>query len=291
MSRRFGALPGPVRGVFWMLMQAAAMAALLTAGRQLTFVMPAAEAAFFRGFIGLLVMLPWLMRVRLSVLWPPQWRLVALRSALAALGIIWAFAALAGLSVSDVVAIQFTHPLFVIVGAALILREAVPPRRWAAVAVGFAGALLIIRPGFADVSILVLAALGSAICNSGVQLVTKHVSQQIPGAVLAFYMNLFLAPSALVVAWDGWVWPGLAELPWLVAVGLLGTLAHIFLTRAFKAADASLVGPVDFMRLPMAAAFGWLLFRELSDLWTWIGAAVIILAVLHIARRETRTRA
>lgn len=291
LAARFAALPGPVRGVFWMMLQVVSMASLYVVVRKLTFTMPATEAAFFRGFMGLVVMLPWLARRRLAELWAPQWRFVALRSSLSAAGILCWFWALSGLPVTDVIAIQFTHPLFVIVGAALILRETVGPRRWAGVALGFIGMLVIIRPGLVDFNVLVLGALGSALSNSGVQLITKHVSANVTGGVLAFYMNLFLAPVALVLAWDGWVWPGWTELPWLIPVGLFGTLAHVFLTRALKAADASLVGPLDFIRLPIAAVFGWLMFGEFSDLWTWVGAGAIIASVLYITRRETRDAA
>ena len=108
------------------------------------------------------------------------------------------------------------------------------------------------------------------------------------GAVLVFYMNLLIIPAALPFAWSDWVWPSLPDLPWVLAVGLFGTIAHVFLARAMKAADASLVGPVDFMRLPIAALFGWILFTEFSDLWTWMGAVIIVAAVIFIIRREAR---
>jgi drug/metabolite transporter (DMT)-like permease len=187
-----------------------------------------------------------------------------------------------------VVAVQFTHPLFVVAGAALLLHETVGLRRWAGVAVGFAGAVLIVRPGFHAVNPLVFAVLVSAMFNAGVQLITKHVAGTVTGAVLAFYMNLMLAPLALVFAAPVWVWPTWADAPWVLAIGVFGTLAHIFLTRAMKAVDASLVSPVDFARLPLAALFGWVLFREFSDAWTWAGAVLIVGAVSWISRRETR---
>lgn len=289
------ALPAPARGMLWMLAQAASMCAMMAAARHLNLEgMSSHQVAFFRGLMGLLVMLPWLIatvRTRPSILLPGEWRLVLFRSALSVVGVLCWFLALAGMPISDVVAVQFTHPLFVVVGAALILREGVGGWRWGAVAVGFLGALIIIRPGYVPVNPLVFAVLASAMMNGGVQLVTKHVSPRISGAVLVFYMNLLLLPAALPFAWAGWVWPSAAEWPWVLAVGLFGTIAHVFLTRAMKAADASLVGPVDFLRLPIAALFGWLLFRELSDGWTWAGGLVIVAAVLVITRRETRLAA
>jgi len=175
-----------------------------------------------------------------------------------------------------------------VIGAVLILRERVGLWRWSAVAIGAVGALIIIRPGYSAADPLVYAVLFSAMMNGGVQLVTKHISGRVSGAVMAFYMNLLIMPVTLLFAWRDWVWPSPGELPWVLAVGLFGTLAHVFPARAMKTADASLVGPVDFIRLPIASLFGWILFSEFSDLPTWIGALTIVAAAIFIARREAR---
>lgn len=285
-------LSAPIRGMLWMLAQTSCMCAMMAAARQLSLDgMPTHEVAFFRGFIGCLVMLPWFvltLRREPEILHPPEWKLVLFRNILSVVGILFWFMALGGIPISDVVAVQFTHPLFVVIGAALILREGVGFWRWGAVAVGAIGALIIIRPGYLPANPLVYAVLASAMMNGGVQLVTKHISGRVSGAVMVFYMNLLILPLTLPFAWADWVWPSLADLSWVIAVGFFGTLAHVFLARAMKVADASLVGPVDFMRLPIAALFGWVLFNEFSDLATWVGALIIIAASLFIARREAR---
>jgi len=281
--------------MLWMLAQTTCMVAMMAATRKLSLGgMPTHEVAFFRGFFGLLVMLPWLvatLRTEPHILHPPDWKLVWFRNTLSVVGILFWFAALGGIPISDVVAVQFTHPLFVVIGAALILHERVGIWRWSAVAIGAIGALIIIRPGYLPANPLVYAVLFSAMMNGGVQLVTKHISGRVSGAVMVFYMNLLILPVCLPFAWADWVWPSLGDLPWVLAVGLFGTLAHIFLARAMKAADASLVGPVDFFRLPIATLFGWVLFAEYSDLPTWIGAVIIVVAAIVIARREARLTA
>lgn len=286
--KRFAALPAPARGVIWMLLQVISMVAMMTAVRALArHGIPGHESAFFRGFVGVLVMLPWVIRAAPGgALLPREWRWVGLRTVLASGGVLFWFLGLGGMPISDVVAVQFTHPLFVVAGAALLLGESVGGRRWSGVAIGLVGALMIVRPG-GQMNPLVFAVLASAMCNAGVQLVTKRVAGEVPGAVLAFYMNLVLAPVALVAALPVWVWPAWTDLGWIVVIGVFGTLAHIFLTRAFKAADASLAGPVDFARLPFGALAGWLLFDEFSDAWTWAGAVLIVASVLWIARRES----
>ena len=281
--------------MLWMLAQTTCMVAMMAATRRLSLGgMATHEVAFFRGFFGLLVLLPWLARVvrrEPHILHPPEWKLLWFRNTLSVIGILFWFMALGGIPISDVVAVQFTHPLFVVIGAALILRERVGVWRWSAVAIGAVGALIIIRPGYLPANPLVYAVLLSAMMNGGVQLVTKHIAGRVSGAVMVFYMNLLLLPVTLPFAWHRWVWPSPGDLPWVLAVGLFGTLAHVFLARAMKAADASLVGPVDFVRLPIASLFGWVLFAEYSDLPTWIGALVIVAAAIVIARREARRAA
>ena len=278
--------------MLWMLAQTTCMVAMMAAARHLSIGgMPTHEVAFFRGFFGLLVMLPWLvaiLRRDSHILHPPDWKLVWFRNTMSVVGMLFWFMALGGIPISDVVAVQFTHPLFVVIGAVLILRERVGLWRWSAVAIGAVGALIIIRPGYSPADPLVYAVLFSAMMNGGVQLVTKHISGRVSGAVMAFYMNLLIMPVTLLFAWRDWVWPSPGELPWVLAVGLFGTLAHVFPARAMKTADASLVGPVDFIRLPIASLFGWILFSEFSDLPTWIGALIIVAAAIFIAQREAR---
>ena len=285
-------LSAPLCGMLWMLAQTTCMVAMMAAARHLSIGgMPTHEVAFFRGFFGLLVMLPWLvaiLRRDSHILHPPDWKLVWFRNTMSVVGILFWFMALGGIPISDVVAVQFTHPLFVVIGAVLILRERVGLWRWSAVAIGAVGALIIIRPGYSPADPLVYAVLFSAMMNGGVQLITKHISGRVSGAVMVFYMNLLIMPVTLPFAWRDWVWPSPGELPWVLAVGLFGTLAHVFLARAMKTADASLVGPVDFIRLPIASLFGWILFSEFSDLPTWIGALIIVAAAIFIAQREAR---
>ena len=286
----FIALPPPVKGVAWMLAQTLSMCCMMLSVRYLAqdgFGGP--QMVFFRGLFGLLVLLPWLfhtLRRAPALLVPPEWKRVVLRGLIAVAGVIGWFTALTGMSVSDVVAVQFTAPVIMVIGAGLVLGETVGRWRWSAVAIGFIGVLIIIRPGYIPFNPLIIGALVSASSNATVQLMTKHIAMRVSGAVLIFYMNFLLMAVALAFAWPDWIWPHWRQLPTLLAIGLLGTLGHIFLARAMRHADASLLGPVDFMRLPIAAGLGWIVFGEFSDIETWIGAGVIFIAVLVITRRE-----
>lgn len=284
----FRALPAPAQGALWMLAEAATMTAMIASVRYVSATIPAHEIAFFRGLFGLFVQLPWLLRAGGHAFRPPMPKVVMMRSAFAVAGMMFWFVALAAMPISDAVALAFTAPLFAILGAGWFLGEAVGMRRWAVAAIGFFGVLIIVRPGLAELNPMALFVLLAALSNASVQVATRKLASVASGNLITFHMNLMLAPIALVFALPGWVTPAWSDWPWLAAVGLLGTLAHIFLTRAMAAADASLMSPIDFTRLPFAALYGWVLFGEASDLWTWLGAAVIFTTVIYNTRIEAR---
>ena len=99
-------------------------------------------------------------------------------------------------------------------------------------------------------------------------------------------MNLLMTPMSLIPALFVWRWPSPETLVYLAGIGLLATVAHLFLTRAYMRADASAIMPFDYMRLPFVAALGFLLYGEMPDAWTWTGAAIIAASAFYIARRE-----
>lgn len=279
-----------VKGMLWMLAQTICMCAMMACVRHLSFEgFSGPQLVFVRAATGLLVLLPWVtftIRTQPKLLFPTEWKFLTVRGLVAFCGVTAWFIALTGLSISDVVAVQFTHPLFVVIGAAFILREFVGTRRWIAVFAGILGVLIIIRPGYLPLEPLMICVLISAVSNASVQLITKHVAMQVSGAVMILYMNLVMAIGSLAVSFSYWIWPNWSYLVWMLAIGFFGTVAHIFLARAMKLADASFLGPVDFFRLPIASVFGWYMFGESSDLFTWIGAGVILTAVVLITKEK-----
>ncbi len=288
---RFETLPAPLRGVFWALLQVISFAAMAVSVRKLSIAMSAFEIMFFRGLIGLVFVAPWAIRVGPAGWRPPRPGLVTLRGVLLFAAVLAWFVAIGIIPVSDAVALQFTLPLFVVLGAGLFLGERVGPRRTLVVVVGFIGALVIIRPGLNQISPAVLFVFLSVVLYVTVHLMTKALAGEVSGSLLVFHMNLAMAPLGLICTFlfTGWTAPAWSDAPWLIVIGVTGALAHIFMTSAFRAADASFVEPIDFMRLPLTALFGWFLFGETSDFWTWIGAAIIFVAVSYNTRVETRT--
>lgn len=218
-------------------------------------------------------------------------RLYSVRVVVGLIGMVLWFAALAYIPVGQVTAIGFLAPIFGTVGAALILGETVRWRRWLATIVGFLGALIILRPGVAEISVGMWYALAAAVGMAAAGLLIKSLTgRDDPDKVVMISVCLqtpiMAIPAILVWEWfEPWLWAA------FVAIGIVGMLGHITLTRAFRAADASLVMSLEFARLPFAVLLGFVLFGELIDLWTWIGAGVIFAASVYTAHRERQTRA
>ncbi|MGQ0676235.1 MAG: DMT family transporter [Rhodospirillales bacterium] len=252
--------------------------------------LPPTEVAFFRCFFSLLVMLPWIARYGVSSMKTQRLKLYSLRALLAMVSMICWFTAVATIPLAEATALSFTGPLFATAGAALILRETVGWRRWSAVIVGFAGVLIVVQPGAASLSLGASLALASALLAAAGMLMVKSLSRTEPTPAIVAYMMIYLTPLSLIAALPVWQWPPLALLPWLVALGVVGALAHLCFTHALAAADASAVMPYDYLRLPAAAAMAFLAFAEVPTVWTWIGGAVIALSTMYIAQREMALR-
>ena len=246
------------------------------------------EVAFFRNFFALLFMLPWLLRVGRSGLATKRlgghvWR------ALFGLGAMFCwFYSVTLMPLAQAVSLNFTVPLFATAGAALLLGEVVRARRWTATVVGFLGVLVILRPGFTEVTWVTALPVLAAAFMAGATLFVKSLSETESPNTIVLYMNLLLTPLSLVPALFVWQWPSAPTFLLVALLGLLAAAAHIALTRAYAVADASAVLPLDYMRLPFVAAIAFLAFGEVPDLWTWVGAGIIAGSALYIAHREMR---
>lgn len=280
-----------VAGVAWMLLSCALLAGVAALGRYLALGgMPPFQVVFLRLLFGLIALSPVLAWRGTGMLRTAHLRLYLVRVLLGLAGMTAFFMALARLPVGEVMAIGFLTPLFSTVGAALLLGEIVRWRRWTATMVGFAGALIILRPGLDAVGPGTWLAIAAAMAMAAASLIIKRLSDRDDPDKVVLLSVMMQSPLALVPALFVWQWP--APHLWAVAaaMGALGMLGHITLARAFRAADASLVMGVDFARLPFAVLFGLALFGELIDIWTWIGAGVIFAASLYNARREGKQR-
>ncbi len=280
--------PAPVKGVLWMLVSAAALAGLTGVVRHMSAGLPPFEIAFFRSFFGLLILAPWLMRSGLGVLRTKRLGLYTMRCALGAATMLMWFTAISMVPLADAVALGFTSPLFVILGAALFLGEVVRGRRLGVTLCGFAGALIILRPGGGVLDPGAVLVLLSAVTLAGANLSVKELSRTEPVQAIVTYMVIFMVPLTFIPALLVWQTPTPAQLAELAGLAALATLGNYAMTRAVAVADASAVMPYDYARLPLVALIGFFVFGETSDAATWIGAGVIAVASLYLAHHESK---
>ncbi len=189
-------------------------------------------------------------------------------------------------------AIGFTAPLIVTALAVPLLREHVGIRRWSAVLIGFAGALVIIRPGAGlDDPMLLLLLLGSA-THALYLIATRWIGHYDDPATSIVFSALMGSLIMSLVLPFSFVWPRDAfDLAMLCSLGLIGAAGHYLVIRAFRHGSAAVIAPLGYVELIGTATLGYLIFDNFPDLWTWIGAAIIIASGVYIALRERRLRA
>tara|TARA_Y100000814_G_C12338132_1_gene403508 strand:+ start:348 stop:1061 length:714 start_codon:yes stop_codon:yes gene_type:complete len=187
--------------------------------------------------------------------------------------------------VGDFFAIQFVSPLFTIAVAALLLREKVGLKSWFAAIVGFLGVLVIIRPGYIPISLGIIAALGTAGAYAFVNTCIKVLSRYDSPAVMTFYVNVLILPLSAIPAYLTWKTPQPEDWPILIGVALSATMAQFCVASSISLADARVVQPMNFLRMPIAAAMGFMVFGEFPDLWTWVGAIIIFGAAWYAVQQ------
>ena len=257
--------------------------------RQLSADYSSFEILFFRNLVSVCILLPLAMRSGLSSLKTQRLQLHSLRALLSYIGVLLLFYGIANIPLPDVTALSFTQPLFVVVLAALILKEAVNGARWIAVIAGFVGLLVIVRPGVVAVELATILVLLSAFSYAVSNICVKRLMTTDTANQSVFYFNLLMLPIALVPALFVWVTPALADLPLFVAIGVNGTIAVYAYARSFTLADASAVMPFDFLRMPMAATAAFFLFSETGDIWTWVGSVIIFASSYFLARSSSKS--
>lgn len=283
------ALPDAVKGALWMLTSAVCYVASATLMRTIGDTYSAFELTFIRSVVAVAMLAPLFLRnLRGKTLMPARPVAVLMTGVFSYVGILcWIFAA-ARMPVADFFALQFVTPLFTIAMAIVILRERPDPASWIATLVGFAGVLVILRPGLIEVTLGALIALASSAGYATVNTIVKSLTRTVSATDIVFYANFLLVPISLPLALVDWTWPALADWPAILGVCVLSTIGYVTVTLAIGLAPARVVQPVNFMRMPIAAAFGFVVFGEFPDVWTWIGAAVIFLATWCAVQRGTR---
>ncbi|WP_095590377.1 DMT family transporter [Actibacterium ureilyticum] len=276
----------PVGGVIWMLLTGLNFVAVTAIVKYVGNAVPAAQAAFLRYVLGLVFLIPMLGPLWRAGLSRRAWALFSARGVVHSLGVILWFFAMTQIPIAEVTAMNYLSPVYVTIGAALFFGEKLAARRIFAVLVALLGAVVILRPGFREVSPGHIAMLGTALLFAASYLIANRmageVSPTVVVAMLSITVTIGLAPFAAAV----WVTPTWADLFWLFLVAAFATAGHYCMTMAFKSAPLTVTQPVSFLQLVWATLLGWLVFNEGIDAYVVLGGGLIIGAISFITWRE-----
>lgn len=282
----------PAWGIFWMSTAAFGSSSMNGLVRATSADLHAFEIAFFRNVFGLMALVPMILENGVALtLRTSRLGLHVLRGALNAVAMLAFFYAVTITPLATVAALGFTAPLFAAVLAIPILGERPGWRRWVALVAGFLGALLIIRPGLADISFGALMVLFSSSAWACALIIIKILARTDTSLTTTVFAALFLTPVTFVAALFVWTWPGSSSWLLLVAIGGFGSLTQWSIAQAFHEADTTVVLPFDFTKLLWASVIGYVAFGEIPDPLDLIGGAVILGSITYVAYRERVTQA
>ena len=278
-----------VRGILWMLLAVVTLTSMFAVIKQMTLELPVFVVALSRTFFSLCILIPWLVRSGVAAIRTTRLTTHFLRAICGTAAFVLVVFSLERLILADAMVLAFTSPFWSILISAIALGEAVRGRRVAATVAGFCGVLMIVKPqgGFEPAMLL---ALGSALMTSAAMITMKRLSSTEPPTRIVFYFMLFGTIALLPPAAATWQTPDSGQFAWLLLAGLLGAIGQAFLARAYDAGEVSIVAPFDFVRLPVAAVLGYLVFRELPDLWSIAGTAIIVASAIYLLRRGAKER-
>ncbi len=247
-------------------------------------------ARFFFHFLFLAPFVLW--RYRLKAILLPRQGLQVLRGGFLMGATICFFGALAVLPLADTLALSFISPLLVTLLSPWLLGEKVGWRRRLAVGLGFVGVLIIVRPGFQEVSFGSLLALGSGCSFAFYVIATKKLAGTAPPLVTLTYTallgNVVLSGVMLAGGEGVWIWPDTEAWAMMAGIGAIAVVGHFLLIRSYDFAEASLLAPFYYSEMIMSATLGYLVFGDFPDSWTWAGIAIIVASGVYIALRERK---
>ena len=278
----------PVAVALWMAGAIASFTLMGVAGRELSDEMDTSGILLVRGIVGLLVVVVLLQFNGWHHAKTARPLTHLFRNVVHYGGQFGWFYGIALLPLAQVFALEFTVPMWGLLLAVLVLGERLTAPRVIALVLGLIGVLVILRPGIVPLNVAVLAVLGSAVCYAIAHISTKSLITTDSPLNIIFYMTLLQLPIGIVLAWSTFQIPSPALWPWVIIVGLTALSAHYCLARALARGDASVVLPLDFLRLPVIAIVAAWLYSESIDVFLFAGAALMIIGNLVSLRAERK---
>jgi len=280
-----------LKGILWMLVFTLAMGTMHGCIRHVSAGLHPFEIAFFRNLFGLIVVVPWLVRLGLKPLRTARLGLLTLRGVLNVVSMLAFFVALAITPLAEVTALSFSAPIFATLLAMAVFGERAGIRRWTAIVVGFVGTLVILRPGYVEVGLGAMLTVFSALLWGVCMVIIKSLGRTESAVTITLYMSLVMAPLSLLAALFVWQWPTWEQLAWLVGIGILGGAGQLAMAEALRVAETHVIMPVDFVKLIWVSGIAYVWFAEVPDAVTLVGGAMIFGSTAFIAWREHVMRA
>ncbi|MHA1536073.1 MAG: DMT family transporter [Alphaproteobacteria bacterium] len=249
---------------------------------------PVPEIIWARYLFHLLLIMAFFPRRITTLLVSRRKAMQVFRSVLVLAATVCMFFAVREMPLADAVALSFSAPLFAVGLSVVILRERVGPRRWAAVAVGFAGMLIIVRPGAGTLQWAALLPISMAVLYATYQIVTRMIRAAADPLNALFYTALVGAIVSSFVVPFFWRTPSVVEWLLLLGIGFLGGLGHYAVILAYERAEVSVIAPFAYTELIWATILGFMVFGDVPDRWTFLGAGIIVASGLYVLYRERR---
>lgn len=273
-------------GIGWMLATMCLFTSMDTVAKYLTQTFDIQQVVWARFSFHMLFLIVWLRGRLFALAISSNWKLQLLRSACLLLTTTLFFSGLRTTPIATASTIMFLSPVLVTVLAIPLLGENVGLRRWIGIAIGLAGALIIVRPAGGDIATGHLYLMGAAFSNALYQIATRQVRSTDDPMTSLLFSGLVGAVIMSAAVSNQWTPPDTFSWGLFALTGLLGVVSHFCLIRAFNAAEASAIVPFSYSSLLWATLFGYLIFDNLPDQWTLTGAALIVSSGLYIFHRE-----
>jgi len=246
------------------------------------------SAGFLRFFLGLVIITPYILKSKFKVYKTKNFTVHLIRASLNLPAMLLGFAALTIVPFEKISALHFIVPFIVTILAVILLKEKIHLYRISALFIGFIGMLVILRPGIIDVSIGIQMALLSSFIWAIVIIITKKLTESDTAITILTYQYTFMTFLSFVIVLFFWSIPSLSSLIYIFLAACSGTILHIALNHAYKLVDVSMTQPFSFLGLVVASLYGYFLFDENPDMFTWIGSLIIFIGVTLIAYREIK---
>ncbi len=277
-----------IKGAIWMIGSALVFSGVSVLIKKMGQTIPAPEMVFFRCFFGLSIIIPFIIRYGFKVYKTARPDLHLVRVCCAAVGMNAGFYAMTHMELATAVSLGYTRPLFMIMLAVMFLGEVVRWRRGLATLLGFIGVLIMLRPTEVPVELPAVAALVSALAVAGaMSVVRQQAAVDGPATIMAWFATGTAIITA-VPAYFVWQMPTSDQWVFLIAIGVMASVGQYMMIKAFTYGEATVMNPIDYLQILLAALFGFWLFGEVPSIWTGVGAIVIIASTMYILLREAR---